>query len=495
MKMNAHHPVKKLLCVVLTGLLTLSALISCTSQTAQTAETTASAETTEVTEAETTRDNLPESDFNGEKFNTLIRREWDYEFDAEQTGDIVNDAVHARNAAVEERFNIELTYTSIAGGWESRESFLTTLSSSILAGDDAFSMVAGYQAYIVTPAMEGLFLNILDMRYIDPEAEWWSQKCKENMVINNRLDLLTGDIALSLWNSIYTMVFNKQLAEEYAVGDLYAIVGDGQWTVDRLYEVSSLVSGDLNGDSVYNEHDLYGFASSNDNHVRVWNVPCDIPIVSRGSDGFMYMSYNTERAQNALEKLVRLYHAQSSYDKFDTFDETYIGWEDSNMFTEGQILIASSYLQTASQLRFMDTDFGILPLPKYDENQEEYLTTVHDSTSMICFPKTVSDPDRSGLIAEALCVESHFEVIPRYYDVSLKTKSSRDTESEAMIDLIRSAVTFDFGCVYTVPLGGAVSFIGTLILNGSTDFASAYAAKESSFDAKLEAINQAFRDR
>lgn len=446
-----------------------------------------------VSDTVTKRDDLPDVNYNGEEFNMLIRTEWAYEFDVEETGDIVDDAVYSRNRAVEERFGVDFEYTQVNGGWNDREQFLNFLTSSILAGDGEYDMVAGSGVYMVTPVLEGYFLNILDMNNIQPDAKWWSQKCADSLTVNGQLYTITGDIALSLWDGIYVMFFNKQLAEEYHVEDIYALVKNGEWTVDKLYEISSTVSSDLNGDSVYDANDLYGFATSNDNHARVWYAPFDLQIVSRGEDGFMYMSYNSEKTQNALEKLVKLFSAQSSYKYFNAFNSTYINDSgDSNMFEENRVLFTQGYLKNASTLRDMDTDFGIIPLPKYDEAQSEYYTTVHDSTTMICFPMTVNDPDMSALIAEALCVYSYYDVVPKYYDISLKTKSARDTESEEMIDIIRDSVTFDFGALYTIPIDGTLPLLGNMVIQGNTNFASTYASNKTKFETNLENINKAY---
>jgi len=481
---------KKTICT----LLALAILLASTTACGGTASTDTTADTTPEVTTEPPRDDLPDMTFGGETFNILCRTEWAYEFDVEETGDVVDDAIWARNRAVEERFDVKLAFTHVNGLWDDREGFLGAISTSVMANDGAYDMVAGYQAYMVTPALEGLLLNILTMEHIDPEAKWWSQKCVESTTVNGKLFLLPGDIALSLWESIFVMYYNKQLAKEYEIDDLYALVNDGKWTHDKLYELSTKVSADVNGDSQFDENDLYGFASSNDNHARVWFAPYDLPITTRNADGFMEMSYNTARTHNALEKLVQLYSAQSSYKKFMEFDELHSGWKGSNMFSENRVLFAPAFLQTATKLRAMETDFGIIPLPKFDENQEDYITTVHDSTSVVCFPKTVKNAEMSGLIAEALCIYSHYDVIPEYYELTLKTKGARDEESGEMIDLIRDSVMFDFGALHTVPMNGTIDLLGNLIVQGNTNFASKYASKEKSFEANLAAINEAYKN-
>jgi len=483
---------KRIICAVLALLVLVPVMTAC-KDGKETADTTAF-ETVETTAAETSRDDLPDKDFGGAAFNILGRDQWAYEFDTDETGDVVDDAVYKRNVAVEERFGVKLSYTQLSGLWEDRDKFLGSLSASIMANDQAYDMVAGYQAYMVTPALEGLLLNILNIDHIDPEAKWWSQKCVESTAVNNKLYLIPGDIAISLWESIFVMYFNKSLASQYGLEDMYALVESGNWTHDKLAELSGKVSGDINGDSVYDENDLYGFASSSDNHARVWFSPYELHITTRNSDGFMEMSYNTERTQNALEKLVQLYSAQSSYKRFEEFDELHVGWKGSNMFSENRVLFAPGYLQTATKLRDMETDFGIIPLPKFNELQDSYFTTVHDSTSVICFPKTVKDEEMSGLIAEALCIESHYDVVPEYYELALKTKGARDDESGKMIDLIRESVMFDFGALHTVPMSGTLAMLGNLIIAGNTDFASAYAGKQTIFETALKQINEAYAD-
>ena len=476
-------------------LLLLQPVLFACSEAADTAveSTDAAAATTPVeTDRSEISDNLPDVDYEGAEFNILCRTEWAYEFSVEeQTGDLVSDAIYERNSKVEDRFNVDLVYSEVDGSWGAQNTFLNTLNNSILAGDGAYDLVAGYQAYMITPAMEGYFLNILDLDYIDASAPWWSKQCNDSITVNGKLYLTTGDIAISLWENIYVMFFNKQLAEEYNVPDLYELVESGEWTYDKLNEISSMVGRDLDGNGVYNDSDLYGFVTSSSNHARLWQVAFELPITTLNDDGFME-SLNCERTQEALIKLVDLYKQSTTYKSYEALDEPG-QFSEPTMFIENRALIVTAFLGAAEMLRDMDTDFGIIPYPKYDVNQTEYRTTAHNSTSMICFPKTVVDPDMSAIIAEAMCAESYRSVIPKYYEVSLKTKISRDEQSERMIDLIRDSLIFDFGWVHSVPMDSIGSFLAGLITSGSTDFASNYAAKEPKVLEGLAKINEAYK--
>jgi hypothetical protein len=105
----------------------------------------------------------------------------------------------------------------------------------------------------------------------------------------------------------------------------------------------------------------------------------------------------------------------------------------------------------------MENDFGILPPPKFDENQADYYAAVDAwCTSTVSVPITVGDKERTGLILETLAYESRYILLPAYYDINLKTKFARDEESAAMIDIILNNRLYDLGDMYY--WGGFVSY-------------------------------------
>ena len=452
-------------------------------------------DTTESISAETlrseTKDSLPEKDYNGAQFTILYRNEWAYEFlSEEQNGDILNDAIYARNRTVEDRFNIKFNMLGLPGTYDSAE-FKTAVNNSVLAGDSEYDLIAGYQANMITPAMEGYFMNIYDMPYIDAEAPWWSEKCNNSLTVNGKLFMTTGDIALTLWNNMYVFYFNKKLAENYNLPDIYELVRSGQWTIDKLAELSANVSSDINGDTKFDENDLYGFLTTKQNHMRAWIVAGETPIVKQNDEGLMEACFVTERTQDLLDKLLKLHYTDSTYMGNDALAEP-TNTAEPIIFTSDRALFMSGYLGNSSMLRNMNTDFGIIPYPMYDENQDGYRTTAHNSVSMMCFPVTVKDPEMSAIITEALCAESYRNVIPDYYDIVLKTKGARDDESAEMIDMIRDSLIFDFGWVHSVPMGSIGTIMQELISNKNSGLSSAWASKEAKVISGLEKINDAY---
>ena len=110
------------------------------------------------------------------------------------------------------------------------------------------------------------------------------------------------------------------------------------------------------------------------------------------------------------------------------------------VFDEGRSLFLLGYLRAVERLRGMETDFGILPMPKLDEHQSEYGHWVHGCA--LAIPAFHDDVtlDRIGFMLEAIAAESRYTVIPAYYDVQLTRKFARDDESREMLDIIFNSI-------------------------------------------------------
>lgn len=418
--------------------------------------------------------------YNGQDFTILYRNEWAYEFLVEEeTGDLVDDAIFKRNRKIEEDYNVNLVFNGVDGTWDVRDVFDNYMRSSIMAQDGSFDVVAGYQANMVTPAMERLFLNINDIPEIVQSNPWWSEICCESLTLNGCLYMITGDIAISMWKNLYCMYFNKTMAENYKIGNIYDIVNEGKWTVDKLYELSSIVSDDINGDSKFDENDRYGLVTHS-NAARNYLVAFNTPILTKNSNGEMEYTFYNDRSQTASEKIYELFNKNS----------TFVNAKYTDVFLTGQALFINNNLSFATSNRDSDVDFGIIPVPKLNEEQEEYYTSTHNSTSMICFPITLEDTSMAGTLIEAMCKYTNEIVVPEFYEKTLKTKSARDNDSEAMIDLIRDSMKFDFGWVHSLELGTVGTIYESVATGGN--ISSKLASIESQIKAGVEKINEAY---
>ena len=143
------------------------------------------------------------------------------------------------------------------------------------------------------------------------------------------------------------------------------------------------------------------------------------------------------------EKILHLYYntAGGSYilphEDADHEQETMRG-----MFAEGFSAMATlRFIELEnSVMRNTDQEYGVIPMPKFDENQEDYRTLLHDQFSVVAIPTTVKDErlDMVSAVIEAMASASYKIVKPVYYEETLRTKIAQDPQSAAMMDTLYS---------------------------------------------------------
>lgn len=99
-------------------------------------------------------------------------------------------------------------------------------------------------------------------------------------------------------------------------------------------------------------------------------------------------------------------------------------------------------------MRNMADEFGVLPLPKYDETQEEYRTVVDGGASVMVVPTTAKNLEMIGALTEAMSAYSYSDVIPVYIGVAIEQKGTRDEESIKMLREILDSRVIDFAYLY-----------------------------------------------
>ena len=452
---------------------------------------------------ENAKDSLPgDLDFGGEKIRILNRApsvsyttaflsEMEGEIDS---GDVVVDAIYRRNRGVEDRLNVELVSIEIPGGWDEQDVFLRAIKNSVASGGDDYDFIAAYSYYITPIALDGALYNLKNLNYLSPEQVWWSADCANEMTLDNKLYFIAGDLAISLLKNMYVTFFNKQLAQDLNVENLYQTVLGGGFTMEKLKELTKDTWRDLNGDGAADKGDAFGYAVTMGTYLDAMFATLDNPITQKNQDGIPELALNTPKTVQIVEKLYDLFfnNGNNSYvvPEFPPhIDDVF------NMFPENRILFMPGTLSTNEQLRAMDSDYGIIPYPKFDKEQKDYYTASQDSFSIFCVPVTCAKLDAAAATMEAMCAESYRKVTPAYYEIALKKKYARDDESSQMIDIIRDGLRFNFGFLNSMGIG---PFIGgmfrELMTAKSTDFASYYEKRESIWKQDLDKIIKAYEN-
>ena len=440
-------------------------------------------------------DGLGERDFNGKELRVLIRGgcavHTDEIYQESAEGDTINDAVYNRNRAVEARFNAAVTVIPVG---ESPESILTdNLSRSVLAGMDEYDLAVGHMTLMGMSTANKLYLDWYQMPNIDLEKPWWIEEAASALSVAGRTFLAASHMTHSLLDYTYCIFFNKQVAQNYGIEDLYKIVNDGKWTLAYLHETVKDMYIDLDNDGRKSIGDFYGFVTNTQTAANVFLWGFDQAVAAHNSDGLPELVVNTPKTVNIIEKLYELYFETQGV-LGTIYGEGDVGWwaVPPEIFAEDRTLFATGHFSHAiTNYRGMDTPFGIIPYPKWDEAQDKYYTIVDGHGPLLGIPRTVRDIDFVTVMAEALSAEGYKQVTPAYYEVALKIKFVRDAESVMMLDKIMDGLRYDFAYIYD-GWGGLGNVVQNRLTMQNKNFASHYESHKDVVQGRIDTFIAAF---
>jgi len=421
---------------------------------------------------------LPPKTFGGESVNFLVISEkhnannYSQEIYAEEeNGDPLNDAVYKRNVYVEDTHDVKITETRADNPTEAAR-------TAILAGDDIYQvLMMGMEECMTIAQMKALY-NLNDVDHLDLTRSYWDQNVNDMLTNKGICYMAVGDINIMDDNATWVTFFNKKLASDYKLPDLYKLADEGKWTMDVLLENARITNTDLDGDNEITWEDRFGIGTDKYNFSNLlmgtgelywdWNEAGELePVV-----------YN-DRAVSVMEKIFKLMYDEPTTVNSDQYWGIVSGTPNSTVlrksFSENRMTFYIASMLTYSLMREMESDFGLLPMPKYDEAQESYHSPILPrNTSALAIPVTNVNTEMTGYIVEAMAAKSATTLRPAYYTYTIEGKGLRDEDSARMLDIVLSTRIVDFGAVFD--FGGMVAAFQDLTLKNSTDIASTYAS-------------------
>ncbi len=402
-------------------------------------------------------------------------------FIAEESGDLLGDSVYRRNKAVEEALNITISSKKY-GDLESIE----MIEQTVLSGTDEFDAVSTATMVIPSLLNRSLLADMNTMDF-DFDAPWWDKNSLDSLLIGGKLFAVTSDITYFDKLAVYVTFFNRKIAENYDVGNLYELASSGEWTVDKMFEIGDSFSQDLDNNGAYDINDSFGVASQNDAFYIFFNGGglhlCDID-----SDGEVRFTLEGEKEINALQKIYGLLVDKQRF--FNRQEHKLTNVDAINMFNEDKVMFLIRPIQSLFMMRNMDSDFGILPIPKLYEGQEGYGTAINNYCgTMLCMPISIGNPERSADIMQYMAFESYKSVIDPFYETILGNKLIRDEGSSEMLDIAFGSRIYDTGLIWNF---GGVNDV--LLNNRSTDVASLIATQIEKVSAAIEEFNEMIAD-
>ncbi len=393
----------------------------------------------------------------------------------ELTGEGIHDAIFNRNQKVEDLLDIV-----IDEHLENYGDVTNQITAAIAAADDTYSCFWNEAGFVAPIAMKGNLLNVNEISSLNLSKPWWEGKAMSEVQILDKLFFLVGDIHLMFKESFWMNGYNRSIIDQNQLENPYDLVKEGKWTLDVLKSEMETAARDLNGDGTMDGNDRFGVTCYS-GCFHPFYIAADEVLITRNADGIPENVTLGDRFYAVYEKIVDTMFSADATSRYVCMDgktqniaQYENGWH--GVFLSGHALFYLEPIGSLKKLREMDNEFGIVPFPKYEDAQKNYVTYIATYAAMCGIPITNSDPERTGVILENLCAESHGDLRQAYVDTTLNFKYIRDEESKEMLDLILSTGRFNL-----CDLLGVSAIKDALASNasaGKTEVASAVAKME-----------------
>jgi len=433
---------------------------------------------------------LPETDFDGYTFTFFAHRidypgDWVGDGDPrelvveEENSDPINDAAYIRNMKIMEKYNIDFKMITNSND-------LGTLKKAVGAGDDIYDAAVIFNNLVPSVVTADLLVNIENLPFIDLSKPWWDPAVN-SMSIDHKNYLMAGDLLILDNEATNALLFNKDMMSDFGIDLPYGLVKSGKWTMDKMNEIIKDTAADLNGDGKMGDDDQWGFCVYNDT-LHALLVSGGGLLAAKDENDLPYIDFTSQKNLAVLEKTMDLMYNPDYVFNISGKDHT-VGLA---MFEENRVLFYWMRMRVVEFFRGMESNFGIIPLPKYDESQENYHSVVNPYTGVLLgVPKSAENLERTSIILEALSAESRYTLQPAYYDVTLQRKYTRDDDSSEMLDIIFNSRVYDIGGVYS--FGGV--WLDFISLAGKYDrnIVSFYDKKIGLIENSIEKVVTTFR--
>ncbi len=410
---------------------------------------------------------------------------------SESNGEVLEDAILERNIALEEKYGVDIVQYTVPNA-----DMYTQVYNLSASGDLPYMaiMAGGENAYKM--AAEGLLLDLeVDVPHINLDNPWWDQGTRADCSIKNKLYYVASSTNMMAHELTWIAMFNKKMLADEGLSDedIYQYVKDGTWTLDKYAEITRKFIKDLNQDGYMNTADSYGTAyqgSGPDGFL----ISGGLRYVTKDEDDNLVFQDLDDRSLDILNKVFAICKGGTA------FNSHYAGTNDKMateteygrvLFVENRALFFTESLGSAQGFRDMDADFGIVPLPKYDEKTEVYTSIIHSGLgTFTCVPALCKNVEMAGVILEDMAFMSYKDVEPIYFGLAVEGKYVRDTTSMEMVEYILQNRVVDLGIATNV--GSVCSTIRQMINDGQPAFASTYKRSLRSAMQAVDEINDLF---
>lgn len=413
----------------------------------------------------------------------------------------INKAQKDRNEYVEGLLDVTVDAIFLYDGGRKNAIMAKHIRDGNLTFTEEYQIVVPCLYDGATLAQEGQFYDLLSINGLDMNAPWWDEAFNKECTIAGQLYFTIGDIGTINKSSTAALTFNKSLYERAKLdekydGSLYDIVRSGKWTLDLAIAMTKEFSEDKNGDRSITYEDIYGWGGQLDDMWSLFYGSGSKIASTDTADGYPALTMYSERSSTVMEKMQSLVqdkeHYVSANDYFSVVQWPTVLLKEN--FIAGDSLFFNGSVATPLELGEMEDAFGMVPIPKGDDTQDDYYSLVNPWTST-CFavPICVAESDLP-MIADflnAIGAASANTVAPAFLNQALEYMKVRDDDTVDMIEnYILPGRGCDVGMIFA--WGGLDELLHTMASQSVGTFASNYQSREATAKNALAETNAFF---
>ncbi len=359
------------------------------------------------------------------------------------TDDKIIEAVNTRNQEIFDKYGIAVKAVPVAN-------VANEMTKLMASSNDMFDAAMPFMANAAVFAQNGDLYDLTEFDSINLNAPWWDQNANASLSIAGRIFFTTG--ALSIMQNIVSngIAFNKKLlADNFPEVNLYDMVRNGTWTLDQYYTLCKEFTRQGDDNEKMDENDIWGSMGGSDVlYFASGETICgkdadDLPILTLAEDN--------QRSIDVAQKVLELLGEKGTwYVTVDSFtDRTDIWGRTVRIFGEDQALFDIFAFSALKKFRAYDVVYGIVPVPKYNEDQDRYFSKcVANMAYGVCIPLNVRDAEFSAYMTELLAVGGKNYLDSAYKTAVLKGKDANTEDDEEMLGIIFDSIVYDPAIVY-----------------------------------------------
>ena len=486
---------KRRLSLILAALLLASCASGCGSDAEKGSETTQNSGDTESTTGVTDEYDYPSLDLGGEDFVFLTASNVANMYNTievdEQNGDLLDDAVYKRNIFVEDKYNLKVVNMK-------SDTVNDDIQLAVNSGDNVYQAAYPLTNTLGSMVLEGMFWDLNKGSGFNFDREWWDKAVMDDVKIgkDKAVYFANSDLSLLNFEATWCMYFNRRMVENLQLDMPYQTVRDGNWTFDELYKYIS-AGANLNGDDSYNWNKdgncVYGFTSMSPDFITQCYVSSNEKQI-KFEDGAPKLMVGSDKFYQVTDKLKKVFGETGTAFFSNNKDD---GSHYELVFGAGRAMFTACEIKGGNGggvFSEMVDDYGIVPMPKFDTNQKNYISPIAVWTYFLTVPVSNPDIETASVVLDTMSYLSYRDIVPIYYDVVLQVKHIRDEETSEMLDIIRSTRTYY--TAYAFGFGSTLrGNLASYIVSDKGDAASIIATSKDATIAEMDKAMETFNSK